>query len=176
MVRRLLDDNPMLAKDVNDDKDYNYRVINNYIGSNQKRWSYNIDQLWLMLQDSYVVITNWYNNQQWYHLIGLCITLKKLKEKKTKGKDYANLIFDIYKLYIKEPKSKFTRQLKMIIGKEVRSPCCRPANTTRGAAALAVRIYEKCEEVKQGIPYRISPAIFIPSILYYTYRNKPLLP
>lgn len=120
VVRRLLDDNPMLAKDVNDDKDYNYRVINNYIGSNQKRWSYNIDQLWLMLQDSYVVITNWYNNQQWYHLIGLCITLKKLKEKKTKGKDYANLIFDIYKLYIKEPKSKFTRQLKMIIGKEVR--------------------------------------------------------
>ena len=73
-----------------------------------------------MLQDSYIVITNWYNNQQWYHLVGLYITLQKLKNKKTKNIDYARYIYDIHQTYINLPKSQFTNYLKKIIGKEVR--------------------------------------------------------
>lgn len=120
VVCRLLDKNPKLAENVHDEKDYNYRIINKYIGNDHKQWGHQIDCLWQMLQDSYIVVSNWYNNQQWYHLIGLRTTFKKLKDKKTKGKDLAKLIFDIYKCYIDNPKSEFTNCLKAEIGKEAK--------------------------------------------------------
>lgn len=120
VVYRLLKDDTELGINIKEGKDYNYRIINNYLGNNPKKWGKKVDCLWQMLQDSYIVITNWYNNQQWYHLVGLYITLQKLKNKKTKNIDYAKYIYDIHQTYINLPKSQFTNYLKKMIGKEVR--------------------------------------------------------
>ena len=65
VVRRLLTENPTLGEYISDGKDYNYRVINNYIGNNPNLWGKMVDALWEKLQDSYVVITNWYSDHQW---------------------------------------------------------------------------------------------------------------
>ena len=120
VVRRLLAENSQLEEKVSEGNDYNYRVINNYIGENSKQWGKAVDALWEKLQDSYVVITNWYSNHQWYHLVGLYVSLFKLKNKKAKEKDFANLIFDLYQTYISLPKSAFTNRLKALVGKEVK--------------------------------------------------------
>ena len=120
VVRRLLDEHPKLGDNISDDKDYNYRVINNYIGNNPNQWGKMVDTLWEKLQDSYVVITNWYSNHQWYHLVGLYISLFKLKNKKAKDKEFSNLIFNLYQTYISLPKSTFTNHLKRLIGKEIK--------------------------------------------------------
>lgn len=120
VVRRLLDEHPKLGDNISDDKDYNYRVINNYIGNDPNLWGEMVDALWEKLQDSYVVITNWYSNHQWYHFVGLYISLFKLKNKKATDKEFSNLIFNLFQKYISLPKSKFTNHLKGLIGKEVK--------------------------------------------------------
>lgn len=120
VVRRLLDEHPELGDNISDGKDYNYRVINNYIGNDPNLWGEMVDTLWEKLQDSYVVITNWYSNHHWYHLVGLYISLFKLKNKKAKDKEFSNLIFNLFQTYISLPKSTFTNHLKRLIGKEVK--------------------------------------------------------
>ena len=120
VVRRLLTENPTLGEYISDGKDYNYRVINNYIGNNPNLWGKMVDALWEKLQDSYVVITNWYSDHQWYHLVGLYVSLFKLRNKKAKDKEFSNLIFNLFQTYISLPKSTFTNHLKGLIGKEVK--------------------------------------------------------
>lgn len=120
VVRRLLEDSPKLGQNIRKDNDFNYRVINNYIGDDINQLGDNIDSLWQMIQDSYIVLMNWYNKSQWYHLVGILLAFERLKAKTNISQECVDLIYKIYKLYINHPKSEFTRLLKHEIGEKVK--------------------------------------------------------
>lgn len=120
VVRKLLDGKAPSGNNVAEGDDYNYRVINNYLGKDPLQWGNRVDDLWKELQEAYVVITNWFSNHQWYHLVGLYVCLFRLKKKQAKDTDMANLFFGLYRSYIQQSKSAFTLHLKTLIGTAVK--------------------------------------------------------
>lgn len=120
VVRRLLEENPNLGQNIRKDDDFNYRIINDFIGDDIDQLETNVDYIWQMIQDSYIVFMNWYNKQQWYHLVGVLLAFMRLRTKANITQESVDLIYNIYKLYINHPKSKFTDLLKQEIGKKVK--------------------------------------------------------
>lgn len=101
-----------------DARDYfNYNVVSEYIHRNGNSA---IDDVWNNIRVIFNIITNWYDNHEWYHLIGLLRILPSSKTKKSR-RDYFNML---YSLAINENgrpvnRSTFTTSLKERISNEV---------------------------------------------------------
>ncbi len=108
---------------LNSDKDlrdyFNYNVINHIINKSG-RTEDAVESIWSRIRDAFNRITNWYDDRDWYHLIGLLKILPKSKNRK-KTRDFVR---DVYKMSVKvngEPvdRPEFTRRLKSRIKDEL---------------------------------------------------------
>ena len=115
---------PFTRKDKNtlsqpDMRDYfNYNVVNEFMHRSGDKA---VEIIWDSIRQTFNLIVNWYDNREWYHLIGL---LRILPEKK-KRKDSRSFIKYIYELSFDknhEPVSRpqFKVNLRKEIGKLIR--------------------------------------------------------
>ena len=134
VCRDLVAENPDLYSEIKlNDDDADYRIVNAYlnfmspeeerackrkIGREQtadknKCREKQISQLWKKIQGTYTTFVNWYQNNKWYHYIGLIISLNKLKNKNF---DLAKELRNIYCEYNQKTKDNFELFLKAQIG------------------------------------------------------------
>lgn len=101
-----------------DNRDYfNYNVINEYI---HREGIAKIEEVWNRIRSIFNLITNWYDNHQWYHLIGLMRILPSSQNRKSRREHFNRL----YSLAIDKNGrpidcSAFTAALKERIADEV---------------------------------------------------------
>lgn len=97
---------------------FNYHVINEYLRS---KGIDGIEDVWSRIRSTFNLITNWYANRLWYHLIGL---LRILPTQRKAGRDFVKTLYE--KSVNSEGKAierpAFTERLIKMIGKEVRLP------------------------------------------------------
>lgn len=105
------------SKEVRDD--FNYQVVYEYL----RRHDNNIDaveDVWKRIQTIFNLISNWYSNRHWYHLIGLCRILQGKKRRKRR-----EFVEYIYKMSVDEngtpvERPIFTMNLEKETGRLVR--------------------------------------------------------
>ena len=105
------------SKELRDD--FNYQVVNEYLRRNDNT-SETIENIWNRIQTIFNLISNWYSNRHWYHLIGLCRILQE--GKKRKRRDFVDYI---YKLSVDDEgrpidRPAFTNNLEKEIGRLVK--------------------------------------------------------
>lgn len=102
-----------------DARDYfNYNVVNEYL---HRKGNTAIDNVWNRMRSIFNLITNWYENHEWYHLIGLTRIIPSSKNRKSR-RDHFKML---YSLAINEKgrpvnRSAFTNALKKKIALEVK--------------------------------------------------------
>lgn len=115
---------PFVRKDArqlngsDDLRDYfDYHVINKYLHDEPQYLQKRIDEVWKRIRDTFNLISNWYDDRMWYHLIGL-IRILQDKNKQRSGRDFLSYI---YNLSTKNGQALdrpgFTSNLKKEIGK-----------------------------------------------------------
>lgn len=98
---------------------FNYYVVDEYI---RRHGSRSIEEkIWKDICLIFNLIRNWYENREWYHLIGLCRILQNEKNKKTRRE----FLKKIYSLSIDSKmrpidRSIFTERLRREIGNAIR--------------------------------------------------------
>lgn len=105
--------------DSKDSRDYfNYNVVNEYLRRNGDE---GIELVWSRIRRTFNLITNWYDNRLWYHLIGL---LRMLPVKRKSRREFLNFIHRMSVNSEGKPidRPEFTSKLKAEIGNEVRLP------------------------------------------------------
>lgn len=101
-----------------DARDYfNYNVVSEYI---HRTGNTAIEEVWNNMRSIFNLITNWYENHEWYHLIGLMRILPSSKNRKLR-RDHFNML---YSLAINDngrpvDRSAFTAAMKKRIASEV---------------------------------------------------------
>ncbi|MBD5238278.1 MAG: DUF262 domain-containing protein [Bacteroidales bacterium] len=110
-----------------DARDYfNYNVVETVISNNIENVDDPIDAIWRRIRSIFNLITNWYEDREWYHFIGL---LRILPKKRRNNRDFVR---DIYRMSVDSkgnPVSRpdFSEALKNKIAEEI--PVI-PANKT----------------------------------------------
>ena len=96
---------------------FNYNVVNEYINRNGTSA---IEDVWNRMRSIFNLITNWYENRVWYHLIGLIRILPSSKNRKSR-RDYFNMLYSLAINIDGRPvaRSTFTTALKKRIANEV---------------------------------------------------------
>lgn len=99
--------------------DFNYQVINEYLRRNDNS-SDTVDDVWKRIQIIFNLVSNWYSNRHWYHLIGLCRILQVGKQRKRR-----DFVEYIYKMSVDEngtpiDRPQFTGRLEKEVGRLVR--------------------------------------------------------
>lgn len=96
---------------------FNYNVVNEYINRNGTSA---IEDVWNRMRSIFNLITNWYENRAWYHLIGLIRILPSTKNRKSR-RDYFNMLYSLAINNDGRPvtRSAFTTALKKKIANEV---------------------------------------------------------
>ena len=99
--------------------DFNYQVINEYLRRNDNS-SDTVEDVWKRIQIIFNLISNWYSNRHWYHLIGLCRILQIGKQRKRR-----DFVEYIYKMSVDEngtpiDRPQFTGRLEKEVGRLVR--------------------------------------------------------
>ena len=82
------------SKDFRDD--FNYQVINEYLRRHDNS-SDAVEDVWKRIQIIFNLVSNWYSNRHWYHLIGLCRILQSGKQRKRR-----DFVEYIYKMSVDE--------------------------------------------------------------------------
>lgn len=105
------------SKDLRDD--FNYQVVNEYFRRNENN-SETIENVWNRIQTIFNLISNWYSNRHWYHLIGLCRILQGGKKRKRR-----EFVDYIYKLSVDKngtpiDRPAFTNNLEKEVGRLVK--------------------------------------------------------
>ncbi len=101
-----------------DTRDYfNYNVVSEYIHRNGNAA---IEDVWNRMRSIFNLITNWYENHEWYHLIGLMRILPSPNNRKSR-RDYFNILYSLAIDGDGRPvnRSVFTTALKKRIANEV---------------------------------------------------------
>lgn len=102
----------------NDDRDYfNYNVVSEYIHRNGNAA---IEIVWNNMRSIFNLITNWYENHEWYHLIGLMRILPSSKSRKSRRNQF-NMLYSLAINNDGRPvdRSDFTAAMKERIANEV---------------------------------------------------------
>lgn len=96
---------------------FNYHVIDEYL----RRYGISAieNKIWREICTIYNLIKNWYDNREWYHLIGLYRIVQGEKNKKTR-RDFIAKIYNFS-----------TEKIKCSDGKEIRRPINRSVFTER---------------------------------------------
>lgn len=97
---------------------FNYNVVNEFLRHNGDNA---IDIVWDKIRKTFNLISNWYDNRKWYHLIGL---LRILSPKRKTRREFVQ---DIYRLSVDEEdraidRPSFTNLLEKQVGKAVQLP------------------------------------------------------
>lgn len=103
----------------NDARDYfNYNVVSEYIHSNGNAA---IEEVWNNIRSIFNLITNWYENHEWYHLIGLMRILPSSKNRKLR-REHFNMLYSLAINDNGRPvnRSAFTAAIKERIATEVK--------------------------------------------------------
>ncbi|MDE6653554.1 MAG: DUF262 domain-containing protein, partial [Muribaculaceae bacterium] len=75
-----------------DARDYfNYNVVSEYLRRNGNAA---IEEVWNRMRSIFNLITNWYENHEWYHLIGLMRILPSPKNRKSR-RDYFKMLYSL---------------------------------------------------------------------------------
>ena len=101
-----------------DARDYfNYNVVSEYI---QRNGNTAIEDVWNRIRSIFNLITNWYENHEWYHLIGLMRILPSAKNRKSR-REYFKMLYSLAINNDGRPvnRSAFTAVLKGKIANEV---------------------------------------------------------
>ena len=102
-----------------DTRDYfNYNVVNEYL---RRKGDDGIELVWSRIRRTFNLITNWYDNRLWYHLIGLWRMLP------AKRKSRREFLSTIHRMSVNKDgkpidRPTFTSKLKTAIGNEARLP------------------------------------------------------
>ncbi len=99
-----------------DSRDYfNYNVINEYLRRGGQKAA---DEIWNDIRDTFNLITNWFDNRLWFHLIGL---LRIVQDRKPSRRDFLKLIYQLSSDN-GQPVSRpvFTDRLTKLIGQSIR--------------------------------------------------------
>ena len=102
-----------------DARDYfNYNVVETTISSNIENVDDPIEAIWSRIRNVFNLITNWYEDREWYHFIGL---LRILPKKKRNNREFVR---DIYNMSVDtngNPVSRpdFSKALKKKIAEEI---------------------------------------------------------
>lgn len=113
-----------------DARDYfNYNVVETAISTNIENVADPIEAIWTRIRNVFNLITNWYEDREWYHFIGL---LRILPKKRRSNREFVR---DIYKMSVDSkgnPVSRpnFSKALKKKISEEIPDI---PANKTLGS-------------------------------------------
>lgn len=105
-----------------DSRDYfNYNVVNEYLSRNKDA----VDSVWNRVRGTFNLISNWYDNTVWYHLIGLL----RILVPKSKRKSRREFVRDIYHMSVgKDGKAVdrplFTESLRKQIADMIKLPEC----------------------------------------------------
>ena len=105
--------------DSKDSRDYfNYNVVNEYL---RRKGDEGIELVWSRIRRTFNLITNWYDNRLWYHLIGL---LRMLPVKRKSRREFLNFIHRMSVNSEGKPidRPEFTLKLRTEIGNEARLP------------------------------------------------------
>lgn len=97
---------------------FNYNVVNEYL---KREGDVGIENVWNRIRGIFNLITNWYDNHLWYHLIGL---LRILPTNRKSRREFVNLIYNMSIDNNGKPSDRpaFTSKLKAEISNEVRLP------------------------------------------------------
>lgn len=109
-----------LLKSSKDSRDYfDYHVINKYLHDNNNHES--IENVWSRICDTFNLITNWYDDRRWYHLIGL-IRILQDKNRQRSRHDFVSYIYKLSTNKDGQPLNRpdFTAKLKEVIGNSLR--------------------------------------------------------
>lgn len=131
--RKAAEKSDLYSKIKLNDDDADYRIVNTYLNfmsesevreyirkRNQDKITYKnkcreerISDLWKTIQGTYTTFVNWFQDNKWYHYIGLIISLNKRKQVNF---DHAKELQSIYKAYNAKTKNAFELYLKAKIG------------------------------------------------------------
>lgn len=122
VAKQILEKNNLEINSSTDDDDYDYIIFNKYITTqNEKGIKYAdiVDELWHEIQDVFDILTNWYNDRELYHLIGLRLTLLNPKNKKRTQKErnqYHDVLREMFNDYSSQSRSEFLEVQRKKIG------------------------------------------------------------
>lgn len=111
-----------LLKGSDDLRDYfDYHVINKYLHNEPQHLHERIEEVWKRIRDTFNLISNWYDNRTWYHLIGL-IRILQDRNKQRSGHDFIEYIYRLSTTKDGQPLDRpaFTDNLKTVIGNALR--------------------------------------------------------
>ena len=112
------------SKDVLENKDvreyFNYDVVNELL---RRKGEAGIDFVWNEIRKVFNLVINWYDNREWYHLIGLLRILPN-KNKRKPRREFVKFIYNLSTNAQNRPVSRleFVDALKKEICKEVKLP------------------------------------------------------
>jgi len=75
-----------------------------------------LNDLWQEVNSFYQMLQDWYEEREWYHLIGYLVAAKELDKKKI---DVGKTLYELSKTYKDKSKSVFTKTLKGMVLREV---------------------------------------------------------
>ena len=102
------------------DEYWSYLVVNEYITSGKKSAPMHIEEVWRTIKKVFNAFSNWYQNREYYHLIGLLMLyiLRKNKNKKANAiTESRECLQDIYDLYMTHLKKDFIDGLRKFVSK-----------------------------------------------------------
>lgn len=111
-----------LLKGSDDLRDYfDYHVINKYLHNKPQHLHERIEEVWKRIRDTFNLISNWYDNRTWYHLIGL-IRILQDRNKQRSGHNFIEYIYRLSTTKDGQPLDRptFTDNLKTVIGNALR--------------------------------------------------------
>ncbi len=75
-----------------------------------------LNDFWQEVNSFYQMLQDWYEEREWYHLIGYWVAAKELDSKKI---DVGKILYELSKTYKDKSKSFFTKTLKRMVLREV---------------------------------------------------------
>lgn len=98
---------------------FNYNVVNEYLSRNKKA----VEDVWNRIRMTFNLISNWYDNIVWYHLIGLL----RILIPKSKRKSRREFVRDVYLMSVGEDgraidRPQFTERLEKSIADMIKLP------------------------------------------------------
>ena len=98
---------------------FNYNVVNEYLSRNKKA----VEGVWNRIRMTFNLISNWYDNIVWYHLIGLL----RILIPKSKRKSRREFVRDVYLMSVGEDgravdRPQFTERLEKSIADMIKLP------------------------------------------------------
>lgn len=113
-----------MLKSESEPRDYfNYHVVNEYINrkvkSNKKREEV-LEDIWTRIRNTFNLITNWFDNRNWFHYIGLIRILQDPKNKKSRREFVSEIHQMAYTDSGPKQQTEFTESLRKKIGNMIR--------------------------------------------------------